>query len=239
MIHLKIGICDDNQKYLNYLKETILSLTTAADNLSVTALTPEELASGIEQQSVPYDILISDIDMGTYNGIDFADKINRLAPSCIIIFISNYLNYATDVYDVTHVYFVLKSEAEQKLPRALEKAIAIHNERVSKSLLIRFQNTEYRISLSDITYIEALGRYLYIHDTKQSYKCIQSLKNMISELPSSFARCHNSYLVNMGYIHSINRTNCILSDGISIPISQTYSKVFQATYVAYVSRELL
>lgn len=236
---MKIGICDDNQPYLNFLKEMTQSLTTSAVNLSVTTLSPEELAACIEYQSIPYDILISDIDMGTYNGIDFAGKINQIAPSCIILFISNYLNYATDVYDVTHVYFVLKSEVEQKLPRALEKAIALHNERISKSLLIRFQNTEYRIYLSDITYIEALGRYLYIHDTKQSYKCIQSLKSIMSELPGSFARSHNSYLVNMKCIHSINRTSCILSDGISIPISQTYSKAFQAAYVTYVSREFL
>jgi two-component SAPR family response regulator len=60
--------------------------------------------------------------MGTYNGIDFASKINQIAPSCIIIFISNYLNYATEVYDVAHVYFILKSELNERLPRALEKA---------------------------------------------------------------------------------------------------------------------
>jgi DNA-binding LytR/AlgR family response regulator len=177
--------------------------------------------------------------MGIYNGIDFANKINQIAPACIIIFISNYLNYATDVYEVSHVYFVLKSDANEKLPKALEKAFKVYNDRITKSLLIRFQNTEYRIFFADITYIEALGRYLYIHDSNQSYKCIQSMKHILTELSSSFTRCHNSYLVNMKYIHSINRTNCVLSNGVSIPISQTYSKKFQADYVNYVSRELL
>lgn len=236
---MRIGICDDNQEYLYCLNQSIQLLTSSTNNITIEMLTPENLAISIDKKSIPYDIILSDIDMGTYNGIDFASKINQIAPSCIIIFISNYLNYATEVYDVAHVYFILKSELNERLPKALEKAFAIHNERISKSILIRFQNTEYRIFLSDITYIEALGRYLYIHDSKQSYKCIQSLKNIMNELTHSFTRCHNSYLVNMKYIHSINRTSCILSDGVSIPISQTYSKSFQAAYVTYVSRELL
>lgn len=236
---MRIGICDDNQEYLKCLNQSIQLLTNSTNNITIETISPENLALSIDKEAIPYDILLSDIDMGTYNGIDFASKINHIAPSCIIIFISNYLNYATEVYDVAHVYFILKSELNERLPKALEKAFAIHNERKSKSMLIRFQNTEYRIILSDITYIEALGRYLYIHDSKQSYKCIQSLKGIMNELTYSFSRCHNSYLVNMKYIHSINRTSCILSDGESIPISQTYSKSFQADYVTYVSKELL
>ncbi len=235
---MRIGICDDNQLYLNKLTQTIKLLINPSDRITVETLSPEALAAYIESGSVPYDILVSDIDMGPYNGIDFAGKINDIAPFCVIIFISNFLNYATQVYDVAHIYFVLKSEAEERLPKALEKAIAIHNDRIGRSILVRFQNTEYRLFQSDITYIEALGRYLFIHDLKQSYKYIQSLKSIMNDLSDSFARCHNSYLVNMKYIHSINRTNCVLSNGISLPISKTYYKAFQSAYVAYVSSEL-
>jgi two-component system, LytTR family, response regulator LytT len=236
---MKIGVCDDNQLYLNQLVSTLQSYISPSKDIIIEALTPEQLETSISNRCFSYDILISDIDMGNYNGIDFASKINDMSPNCIIIFISNYLNYATEVYDVAHIYFVLKSEAKERLPKALSKALALHNERVAKSILIRYQNTEYRIFLSEITHIEALGRYLYIHDTKGTYKCIQSLKSIMNELSSSFARCHNSYLVNMQYIHSINRSNCVLKNGITIPISQTYSRDFQAAYIAYVSRELL
>lgn len=236
---MRIGLCDDNQQYLSYLNETLNALITPMKSVTVEALTPEEMAEYIDQNSIPYDILISDIDMGCYNGIDFASKINHINPACIIIFISNFLNYATEVYDVSHIYFILKSEIGERLPKALQKAISKYNERIEKSILVKFQSNEYRILLADITYVEALGRYLYIHDVRQSYKYIQSLKSIMSELSSSFARCHNSYLVNMKYIHSINRTSCVLCDGVVIPISQTYSKAFQAAYIAYVSKELL
>jgi DNA-binding LytR/AlgR family response regulator len=224
---------------LNHLSQTIQLLVNKTENIAIDSLSPQELAIHIENRSIPYDIILSDIDMGVYNGIDFANKINHIAPACIIIFISNYLNYATDVYEVSHVYFVLKSEVDEKLTKALEKAFQVYNERITKNLLIRFQNTEYRIPFADITYLEALGRYLYIHDSKQSYKSIQSLKSIVAELSPSFSRCHNSYLVHMKFIHSINRTSCVLTTGESIPISQTYSKKFQSDYVTYVSRELL
>ena len=236
---MRIGLCDDNQLYLSFLNKTLEFLVTPANNIAIDLLTPEELALCIEKRNIPYDIIISDIDMGQYNGIEFGSRINNINPACIIIFISNYLNYATEVYDVSHIYFVLKTEIDTRLPKALEKAFSIHNDRIEKSLLVKFQNNEYRVSLASITYIEAMGRYLYIHDLKQSYKCIQSLKNIMNELSGSFARCHNSYLVNMQYIHSINRSSCVLNGGAVIPISQTYTKTFQAAYVAYVSRELL
>jgi DNA-binding LytR/AlgR family response regulator len=236
---LRIGLCDDNQLYLSSLNRIIKALIKPDNSITVESLTPEELAACIESRCIPYDLLISDIDMGGYNGIDLASKINYITSSCMIIFISNFLNYATEVYDVNHVYFVLKSEADIRLPKALEKAISIYNERIDKSILVKFQNTEYRLSLADITYIEAMGRYLYIHNSSQSYKCIQSLKSILNELTGAFSRCHNSYLVNMKYIHSINRSGCALSDGTVIPISQTYAKSFQAAYIAYVSRELL
>jgi DNA-binding LytR/AlgR family response regulator len=224
---------------MNALNKAIQLLIQPANIITIDTLAPEQLADCIETRCIPYDILISDIDMGSYNGIDFASKINQIAPSCMIIFVSNYLNFATEVYDVNHVYFVLKSEADLRLPKALEKAFSLYNKRTEKSIHVKFQNTEYRIFLADITYLEAMGRYLYIHDSGHSYKCIHSLKSIMSELTLAFARCHNSYLVNMKYIHSINRTSCTLSDGTIIPISQTYAKAFQAAYINYVSKELL
>ena len=236
---MKIGICDDNILYLKFLDETVNKLFLNTKGIFVDALNPSELSLQIKNSSCPYDIIITDIDMGTYNGINFAKEINLINSSCIIIFVSNFINFATEVYDVQHIYFVLKSEAELRLPKALEKAFLVYDERISNFLTIRYQNVEFRISLMDITHIEALGRYLYIHDIRQSYKCINSLKAISAELSESFSRCHNSYIVNLNYIHSLCRTNCILSSGTNIPISQTYWKCYQAAYIKFVSKKLV
>jgi DNA-binding LytR/AlgR family response regulator len=235
---VNIGICDDNKIYLEYLEQLLKTQYNDYDNITFNTLTPSELASLIKAESCPYDIILTDIDMGEFNGIDLAKKINKVNPSCIIIFISNYINYATEVYEATHIYFVIKSDVEKRLPKALEKAFSVLHSRHSKYYTFRFQNIDYKISLEDITHIEALGRYLYIHDNKNSYKCIKSLKTTLNDLSDDFVRCHNSYIVNMNYIQSISRTGCVLTNNMNLPISMTYWKSFQASYVKFVSKKL-
>lgn len=234
-----IGIFDDNKVYLDYLKKKVSNQFANSENIEVEALNPDEIALKVENKICPYDIIITDIDMGSFNGIDLAKKINIINPSSIIIFISNYLNYAMDVYDTQHIYFVLKSEAENRIPKALEKAVLVYNERKNHYLTIKYLNVEHRIPLMDITHIEALGRYLYIYDSIQSYKCINSLKVLATELSGAFVRCHNSYIVNLNYVRSISRTNCVLSSGTDIPISQTHLKGFQSAYISHVSKQFI
>lgn len=233
---MTIGICDDNKVYLEFLMELVRKHAHVG-SAKIEEINPSDMAMKIQNKICPYDIIITDIDMGSFNGIEFAKEINKINPTCSIIFISNYLNYAMDVYDTRHVYFVLKSEAENRIQKALEKAISAFNDRGSNYLTIKYQNVEHRIPLMDITHIEALGRYLYIYDRIQSYKCINSLKVLSSELSGTFARCHNSFIVNLDFIRSISRTNCTLASGTEIPISQTYLKCFQSAYLSHVSKQ--
>lgn len=235
---MRIGICDDNTIHLEYINKYVRKLLSNHNDIIVESLSPEELATKIKQQSCSYDILITDIDLGNYNGIAFVKEVNQINPSCIIIFISSYLNYATEVYDVQHIYFVLKSELETRLKKALEKAILVCQNRREQYITFRYQNIDYRIPKENITYIEAMGRYLYIHDIKQTYTTISSLKSMQEQLPHNFVQCHKSYIVNLDYIRMINRTSCILTNGSDIPISRTYAKSFRNTYVSQVSSKL-
>jgi len=238
LIRLRIGICDDNKIYLEFIHEKVSCQFKNSKNIYIEELNPIELALQLENKICPFDIIITDIDMGSLNGIALAKEINKINSSCCIIFISNYLNYALDVYETQHIYFVLKSEAEERIPKALEKAVSVYNGRKYHCLTIKYQNVEHRIPHMDITHIEALGRYLYIYDCIQSYKCINSLKGISTELTETFARCHNSYIVNLDYVRSISRINCVLKSGINIPISQTFLKPFQASYINFVSKKL-
>lgn len=235
---MNIGICDDNKDYLIYLHKKVNQLLPNKSQIEVSSLLPNELQTNIQNLSRYYDILITDIDMGTLNGISLVKQINKINPSCIVIFISNFINYATYVYDVEHIYFVLKSEVDTRLPKALIKALSVYNKCQMEYLNINYQNTEYRIALSDIAYIESFGRYLHIHSSDNIYKCINSLKYIKTRLSERFAQCHKSYIVNLNYVYSVNRTNCTLVTKSSIPISYTFSKSFNEAYMSFVSNKI-
>ncbi len=233
-----IGICDDNELYLKSIHKKVEQILPDNRNIEIISVTPSKLHANIQNVICSYDILITDIDMGDLNGIDLAKKINNINPNCIIIFISNFINYATSVYDVEHLYFVLKSEADSSLPKALSKALNVYNSNQNSYLNFNYSNTDYRIALADISHVESLGRYIHIHSSGTCYKCIHSLKNISTKFSLSFVQCHKSYLVNLNYVHSINRTECILTNGTTIPISYTYSKLFHKAFVTFISNKM-
>lgn len=235
---MKIGICDDNPIYLNYLTNTTNDYFSSVSNITLTSIAPCELSQQIESQAFSYDLLVMDIEMGAFNGIEFAKAINQFCPSCIIIFISNHLHFATQVYDTKHVYFVFKPEVSQRLPKALQTAYDLYNEHYKTNLLIKYQGTEHVIPQSEITHIEALGRYLIIHCDMTTYQCIETMKQIEQSLCPSFVRSHKSFLVNLDHVRSISRKSCVLSTQETVPVSATFSKSFQERYISFVSNHL-
>lgn len=238
MKNLIVGICDDNKIYLDKLYHMVQDIISDIHDIEIQTILPETLISDIQNEDFFYDILITDIDLGGYNGIELAKEINTFRPSSIIIFISNFLNYATDVYDVNHIYFVLKAEADTRLPRAIDKALSVYHKQQNAFLNISYQNKDYRLALSEIFYIEAMGRYLYIHTEKETYKCIKTLKDISGDLSRNFSKCHKSFIINLDYIFQITRSFCVLKTKAEIPISATHYKPFMSDYRHYASDSL-
>ena len=236
--HMNIGICDDNKIYQDMLYKMVTPIVSKFSDVKLHNLMPNDLKINIQNRTFSYDILITDIEMGELNGIELVGEINNINPSCIIIFISNFINYATKVYDVSHIYSVLKDEAEERLPKALDKAIRLYKDKRLTYLAICYQNVNYLIPHADITYIESIGRYLYVHTEKQVYKSIKTLTSVYEELGDHFVRSHKSFIINLNYIALVTRCNCTLKTKENIPISNTFSRSFLSTYRRYASNKL-
>ncbi len=235
---MRIGICDDNEIYLNYLHQLTLQLLPDQPQMICEVLLPAKLKALIAAGDFPYDILITDIDLVEANAIDLVKELQYRNPGCVVIFISNYLQYALDVYEVTHLYFVLKNEAEKNLPKALDRAVSLVREQKDALLSIHYQHNHHQIKLSEIIYLESLGRYLTIHTKQQTFTCIRALKDIEKELNSFFGQCHKSFIVNYHYVHTLQPSRCITTTGITIPISYTYTKSFYSGYREYIVKHM-
>lgn len=72
------------------------------------------------------------------------------------------------------------------------------------------------------------------HTGQENIICYKSMKEMERELADrDFARCHNSYLVNLFYIKGIKKLDIELITGEIIPISQPRRKEFMEKLAAY------
>ena len=77
----------------------------------------------------------------------------------------------------------------------------------------------------EIRCIEARLRNLLFYTTlsDEPIRINARLADIESSLPRSlFVLCHRSYIVNIAHVRTLTRTECLLSNGESVPISRTY-----------------
>ena len=79
-----------------------------------------------------------------------------------------------------------------------------------------------RISLDDITFLEAMGDYVKVHTTNKFHVVHATLKSIEEKLPPNrFVRVHRSYIVAVNKIDFIQEgTISILNT--SIPVADTH-----------------
>lgn len=107
---MKLAICEDNPSHYEIIHTILQKYPPGA--FEITHFTSgDEFLLAAAENGCPYSIVLTDIDLGsdTVNGISLAEKINHISPDTQIIFISQYLQYATAVYETEHAYFTINS----------------------------------------------------------------------------------------------------------------------------------
>ena len=149
----RIAVCDDEALHCAYAAQMIRTHPECPDAEIRQFLSPQELLNALENETFLADIAVVDIRMEEMNGIALAREINTRAPGCQIIFLSSYLEYAPDVYDAEHVYFVLKEQMKTRLMPALQKAIENLRSSMPSTIVLKERSTSYQIPVSEILYV--------------------------------------------------------------------------------------
>ena len=121
---MKLAICEDNPSHYEIIHTILQKYPPGA--FEITHFTSgDEFLRAAAENGCPYSIVLTDIDLGSdaVNGISLAEKINHISPDTQIIFISQYLQYATAVYETEHAYFIHKQQMEKYLPLALRDSV--------------------------------------------------------------------------------------------------------------------
>lgn len=231
---MKILICDDVIKEAEEVKELIESYKIY-NSEDVSVSTPEQLLIDLEDNLLDCELLILDIEFhqNDYNGIDIGRMVNQKLPGCQIIYLTGILEFAPDVYETRHCYFVMKDNMKRMLPRALEKVKEEKNKQKESVMTFVSQGKKMYIDLSEILYIEKKQRQLHIVTKESKYECYSSLKKIVSGFEDKMIRCHGGFVVNLDFIRVLQREEVVLQGGVQIPIGRTYREKFMQHYLAY------
>lgn len=234
---IKISICDDNNSFLEFLKEYVHSISRSL-KYPVEVYTYNkgtDVVKFICDKKEDFDILLLDIDMPDINGLKVAKSIRELNSDILLIFVSSHEQYVFESIEYAPFRFIRKSCIKKELPIALESAYKIVDSMHNQSTVIKTEYGEKYISHSDIIYAETEERKVKLHMCNgNEYITRRFLKDFIADLSDdSFIQIHSGCIVNAKYINNISNYDITLDDGKRLIVSRARIKDVKTQLLNY------
>lgn len=186
------------------------------------------------------DLVFLDIQLPGKSGFDMLSEIGNC--DFEVIFVSGFDTYGIQAIKFSALDYLLKPVKPKELVEAVRKAESSSTkkqaaEKINNLLshleqtgakrigLPLFKETRF-INISDITHCEAWNSYTKFYMSNGEPLLVSSgLFTYDAQLsPFQFIRCHQSFVVNKNYIHSLVKEgkafHLVLTNGIRIPVSR-------------------
>ena len=239
---MRLAYCDDEEIQLEYMQQLAERWAEQAGvSLTYYAYKSAEELLFENAEEYPFDLLILDIDMQgmpsmdvmpSMNGMELAREIRAKDTDIPILFLTNKREYVFQGYEVQALRYLLKPISEKELFPLLDEVCASAREGV-KSLIVSADGECCKIAVPDILYLEADGHYVKIHTVKRDYMVKRTFTELAGEMAEGFVYTHRSYLVHLLHVERVQRTECILSDGSSVPVSRNSYKAVNEAFIGY------
>lgn len=232
---MRIAILDDEKHHIEVTKKIVQDFFGEEEVLVTCYETKKDFDRDFEMSPFLFDIIVLDIILPQSDGIEIAQKIRSRNERCRIIFLSNYLEFATEVYETDHTFFVLKSDAVKKMPVAIKKAMEQLEKRQKESICIKaLHDNQKVIYFEDVVYVERVKRRTIISTVSGEEETLENVSEVFGTLEDKLIRCHRSFWANPAHIKSFSSSELVFANGRKIPLSRSYSKEMKVRFMHYI-----
>ena len=236
-MNIRIAIFDDDpnqiKRYRTLLNEWMKDKTYT---LSLSLLEFNSVFEYTEKDLDKFDALMLDIKMPGISGMDFAHEIRKNNNPIPIVFISDYIEFGLQGYEVGAVRFLHKSDSHfnNKFFECMDYVLSIIT--YNDNSAYTFKDKELgltKISHSDILYIEVYDHILHIHTLNIEYTERKSLEAALEVLPDQFVRCSRYSVVNMQHAKRVTAMLVELSTGIQLKVTKQYAQAIMESFIRF------
>ena len=111
---LRILLCDDDARTLDKIHSKVRETMDAlGEKVSISKYTNADMIGTAALATADLALLDVDLEKKDYNGVDLARRLRAAQPDCVIVFITNYLDYAPEGYEVQAFRYVLKRKLDE------------------------------------------------------------------------------------------------------------------------------
>lgn len=231
---MKIAICEDDTTQQNILTAALDSyLTPVGDHVQYDVYhNGLDLLASINTHL--YDVLLLDILMPGFTGMETAKEIRESNEKIPIIFLTTSQEFAVESYKVHAFDYLLKPVDQNALFETLNRIYAATEVALEKSIILQTAKAIYVLSLSQIEFVEINNRTLSFHLIDGTVK---SISGRLSDYEDTllnhpeFLKVHRSYIINMDFMKALNQKSFITLTGNEVPISRNLLHVIQKRYI--------
>ena len=183
-----------------------------------------------------WDILLLDIEMGAMDGVSLAKKIRQENETVQIVFITGFADYISEGYEVSALHYLMKPVKQDKLFVVLDRAVAAM-QKTERVILLPVGGERLRLPVGQVQYVEAFSHTVAIVTDADMIHVKMSITEIEKMLGDDFVRCHRSYLVGLKHIGRLSRTEVILDNRKTLPLSRSAAVSVHKAFISYYTGE--
>lgn len=219
---IKVGICDDEEDFIQELKEYIsdYSWKNSVEIEIQSYENADDLLLYIKENGA-LDIVFLDIQLKGTTGVEVGKRIRSDLTNEMmqIVFVSSKQGYAIQLFDIRPMNFLIKPIDYQKTKYIFDEYLKRY---YLQEQMFEYQIGEkfYQVHEEKILYFQSRGKKVYIITQNEKDAFYGKLSDVLLQLKdNSFCLVHKSYLINMRYATEYGKDYIVMANGEKIPVS--------------------
>lgn len=234
---MNIAICDDDRLMSGQIENLVNQVfhgETSKFNTEV-FFSGDSLLSFLTQSPNYFQMYLLDIEMAGTDGLATAAKIREADPDAVIIFMTSHSELMSEAFEVLAFQFIVKPFDNEKAIGIISSAVRYLQKRKGVFQFVS-QKKIYTFFLNQISYIESSGRKIFLHTTdRETYEYYGTLKDAREQVKGIlFAQIHNSIIINLESLSTVESNFVYLKEGEKLPISKKFHASFHEQFQQFV-----
>ena len=186
------------------------------------------------QEKVKYDIYLLDVEMPVADGLQVATEIKKICAEPIIIYITDFPQYAPRGYEVNAFRYILKEQIEEKLPEAYDSLMTKLKERESTYYVYIKNNGIEQLLQESIYYIKKDKKYVMLYTENGEKRERKSLQEIFGELSQEdFMFIDKGLIVNIRHVMKLDGEVVKMRNGECFLISRPRQRIAKQKIMEY------
>lgn len=230
---IRVALVEDNTEDRLIFKD-VFSASCRENRIEYELTAFQDCKSFLAAFNCQYDLIYMDIELPDGNGMEISKKIRAMDSRVLLVFLTNFAQFAINGYEVDALDFNLKPLNPGIFALKMKKVLRYLARNQKSSVNLVLDSGKKVIKSENLLYVEVQKHTLIYHTEDEVYEEKGALKDVEETVKDmSFARPNNYYIVNLKYVSRILKFDLLLTNGESLQISRNRKKEFMEKFSKY------